>query len=305
MDSQKKYLVVIAGPTAVGKTVVSIKLAKLFKTVVLNADSRQFYKELNIGTAKPTNEELKEVEHYFMNTKNVTELYGAGHFANDARNLIHKLFETHEVLILVGGSGLYINALLNGVDEFDEVPINIRENLNVIHEKKGLQVLVEMLLEKDPAYAKSIDIKNPQRVIRALEIITHTGKPFSSYLKSQVQSHSFTSINLLLNMERDALYKRINQRVDDMMQKGLLDEVKNLVEYKNYNALKTVGYKELFAYLDGECTLAEAVDKIKQHTRNYAKRQLTWFNNKGNFNTFHPEDLDGIVRYINLKIQHA
>ncbi len=305
MDSLKKYLVVIAGPTAVGKTAVSIKLAKLFNTVILNADSRQFYKELTIGTAKPTTEELKEVEHYFINTKSITELYGAGHFASDARNLIAKLFETYDVLILVGGSGLYINALLNGVDEFEEVPISIRENLNAIYDKQGLQVIAEMLLEKDPAYAKSIDINNPQRVIRALEIITHTGKPFSSYLKGKMQSNSFTSINLLLNMERDALYKRINQRVDDMMHKGLLDEVKNLVEYKSYNALKTVGYKELFAYLDGECTLEEAVDKIKQHTRNYAKRQLTWFNNKGDFKTFHPDDQDGIIQYIRLNSKHA
>lgn len=305
MDSLKKYLVVIAGPTAIGKTAVSIKLAKLFNTAILNADSRQFYKELTIGTAKPTTGELKEVEHYFINTKSITELYGAGHFAGDARNLITKLFETHDVLILVGGSGLYINALLNGVDEFEEVPISIRENLNAIYEKQGLQVIAEMLLEKDPVYAKSIDINNPQRVIRALEIITYTGKPFSSYLNNKVQTNSFASINLLLNMERDALYKRINQRVDDMMQKGLLDEVKNLVEYKNYNALKTVGYKELFAYLDGECTLEEAVDKIKQHTRNYAKRQLTWFNNKGDFKTFHPDDLDGIIQYIRLNSKHA
>lgn len=305
MDSRKKHLVVIAGPTAVGKTAISIKLAKLFNTVILNADSRQFYKELNIGTAKPSPEELREVQHYFINTKSVAELYGAGHFAGDARDLITKLFETYDVLVLVGGSGLYINALLNGVDEFEEVPISIRESLNAIYEKQGLQFLTEMLIQKDPAYAKSIDLNNPQRVIRALEIITYTGKPFSSYLKSKIQNNSFTSINLLLNMERDALYRRINKRVDDMMQKGLLEEVKNLVEYKNYNALKTVGYKELFAYLNDECSLEEAVDKIKQHTRNYAKRQLTWFNNKGDFKTFHPDDLDGIIQYIRLNIKHA
>ncbi|MCA0430366.1 MAG: tRNA (adenosine(37)-N6)-dimethylallyltransferase MiaA [Bacteroidetes bacterium] len=301
MLKAKKHLIVIAGPTAVGKTAVAIKLAKLFNTVIINADSRQFYKEMKIGTAKPSEDELTEVKHYFINNKSVTELYGAGHFAKEAKDLITKLFNDFDLLFLVGGSGLYIDALLNGVDEFVDVPINVREELNLLYKTKGLNYLLKLLEEKDEHYFKQVDLNNTQRIIRALEVCIHTNKPYSSFLNNGSKSINFNLVKILLNEDRETLYNKINLRVDKMMNDGLLNEVIQLKTYNNLNALKTVGYKELFSYLEGEITLETAIDKIKQHTRNYAKRQLTWFNNRGQYITFNPKDINSIVEFIKLK----
>ncbi|MBL7917269.1 MAG: tRNA (adenosine(37)-N6)-dimethylallyltransferase MiaA [Bacteroidia bacterium] len=300
MAGAHKYLVVIAGPTAVGKTKLSIALAKFYNSVIISADSRQFYKEMNIGTAKPSESELASVKHYFINNKSINELFGAGHFEKEAIALLDELFKENQLVIVVGGSGLYINALLNGVDDFEEIPPSYREQLNSELEKNGIHVLQNELKEKDPNYYSTVDINNSQRVIRALEVCRFTNKPYSGFLNKNKTQRNFTAIKILLNTDREILYNQINNRVDEMMKAGLLEEVKSLLPFKNNNALKTVGYKELFEHLEGKCTLNEAVDKIKQHTRNYAKRQLTWFRNQDDFEEFSPNDLEKIKAYIDV-----
>ncbi|MBK6523737.1 MAG: tRNA (adenosine(37)-N6)-dimethylallyltransferase MiaA [Bacteroidia bacterium] len=302
MNSQTKYLVVIAGPTAVGKTKLGIELAKHYNSVILSADSRQFYKELTIGTAKPSESELQEVKHYFINNKNITELFGAGHFEKEAIPLLDQLFKEHQLVFVVGGSGLYIDALLYGVDEFEDVPIEVREKLNAEFEEKGIEPLQNELKEKDPVYAAKVDLSNSQRVIRALEVCRHSKKPYSSFLKKNTTERNFTPLKIFINTDREKLYERINLRVDEMMKQGLLNEVKSLTEYKNVNALKTVGYKELFDHLEGLFTLEEATTKIKQHTRNYAKRQITWFKNQDEWESFEPNDLEKIKAYLDIII---
>lgn len=295
----------IAGPTAVGKTALAIELAKHYQTVILSADSRQFYKELNIGTAKPSEEQLKQVPHYFINSKNVNELYGAGHYEKDVLKTLEELFKTHTIVFMVGGSGLYIDAVLNGVDDFVEVPVDVRNKLNEKFSEKGLEWLQEEIKKKDPDYFNSVDIHNPQRLIRALEVIEHTGLPYSGFIKKEKNERHFTAIKILINTERERLYERINERVDVMMKEGLLEEVTHLVAHKNFNALKTVGYRELYEYLEGKSTLENAVEKIKQHTRNYAKRQITWFKNKDNFEEFEPADFAKITGYIDIITSHG
>lgn len=296
----EKHLIVIAGPTAVGKTALGIELARYFNTVILSADSRQFYKEMSIGTAKPSAEQLAAVKHYFIDTKSIGELYGAGHFEKDALHLLDELFLTHEVVVMVGGSGLYIDALLNGVDDFVEVPAEIRAGLNEQFKEKGMAWLQAEVNRLDPEYFANADIQNPQRLVRALEVCLHTGKAYSSFLNQPKTERNFTAVKILINTNRELLYDRINRRVDEMMKAGLLDEVKKLSDHKHLNALKTVGYKELYAYLDGSYTLETAIEKIKQHTRNYAKRQLTWFKNQDDFEEFAPEDLDKIKAYLDI-----
>jgi len=304
LNTVSKYLVVVAGPTAVGKTALAIKLAKHYKTVILSADSRQFYKQLSIGTAKPSEKELGEVKHYFINNKNIDELFGAGHFAKEADQLLSELFKTKDLIIVVGGSGLYINALLNGVDEFEEVPPEIRKTIIEEFNSKGLDWLQNEIKMVDPDYFQSVDIQNSQRLMRALEVFKFSGKPYSGFLQKNKTKKKYNSVKLLINTDRKKLYENINHRVDQMMHNGLLKEVESVLAFKDCNALKTVGYKELFEYIEGKCTLDDAVEKIKQHTRNYAKRQITWFKNQGNFVSFEPGDLEKIYSFIDLTIQH-
>lgn len=295
---------VIAGPTGVGKTALSILLAKRFKSEIFSADSRQFYKEMIIGTAKPNEAQLKEVKHHFINTKSITELYGAGHFEKDALKELEKYFNTHDIAFVVGGSGLYINALVHGVDDFIEVPLELRERLIKQFESSGLQWLQNEVKKLDETYYQSADTNNPQRLMRALEICLHTGKPYSSFLNKDKIKRPFIPIKLLITTNRQSLYDRINTRVDEMMLNGLLNEVKNLHEHKHLNALKTVGYKELYAHLAGSYSLEIAITKIKQHTRNYAKRQLTWFKNQDTFKDFEPDQLEDITHYIKQFVAH-
>jgi tRNA dimethylallyltransferase len=302
---------VIAGPTAIGKTKLAIELAKHYNSVIVSADSRQFYKELTIGTAKPSAEELSQAKHYFINNKSITELFGAGHFEKEAIPLLDELFKEHQLVFVVGGSGLYIDALLHGVDEFEDVPTDVREKLNAEFDENGIEPLQKELKEKDPVYAQTVDLHNSQRVIRALEVCRHSGKPYSSFLKKHQTKRNFTSIKLFINTDREKLYERINKRVDEMMDQGLLNEVKSLTAYKDVNALKTVGYKELFDHLDGLCSLEEAVTKIKQHTRNYAKRQVTWFKNpayrqgrQDEWENFEPGDIEKIKAFLEVIISH-
>ena len=299
-----KTLIIVVGPTAVGKTALSIELAKFYSCPVISADSRQFYKEMSIGTAKPSFEEMQGVTHYFIDNISIHDTYNVGQFEREAIECIETLFKEHEQLILVGGSGLYINAILNGVDEFEEIPTKIREKLIKDHEEKGLIFLQEELKKLDEVYYNQVDLNNPQRIMRALEVCIHTQKPFSSFRKKEKKERSFNTINLLINTEREVLYQRINNRVDMMMKQGLLEEVKALYPYKHFNALNTVGYKELFDFMDGKCTLDEAVNMIKQNSRRYAKRQLTWFNHQGEFETFAPTDLEKIKAYIDILSQH-
>lgn len=301
----KKNLIIIAGPTAVGKTALSIELAKYYDSPVISADSRQFYKEMSIGTAKPSHEEMQGIPHYFIDQISIHDTYNVGQFERDAIACIEKLFEEHETLILVGGSGLYINAVMNGVDEFEEIPAEIREKIIKDYEEKGISFLQEELKTRDEIYYNQVDLNNPQRMMRALEVCIHTQKTYSGFRKKEKKERSFSTINLLINTNREALYSKINQRVDIMMEQGLLEEVKKIYPYKHSNALNTVGYKELFDYIDGKTSLVEAINLIKQNTRRYAKRQLTWFNHQGEFETFEPTDLEKIKAYLDIVIQHS
>lgn len=296
--NEVKCLVVIAGPTAVGKTALAIELAKHYGAPIISADSRQFYRELSIGTAKPSEAQLQQAPHYFINNKSIAELYGAGHFEKDVIQQLDTLFKTQAIVIMVGGSGLYIDAILNGVDDFIDVPLAVREKINAEFQTKGLLWLQQELKKYDPDYYHAVDINNSQRLVRALEVYTHTGLTYSSFLNKEKTARNFKPIKILINTDRAVLYQRINQRVDDMMKDGLLEEAKQFSHLKHLNALKTVGYKELYEYLEGLCSLETAIDKIKQHTRNYAKRQLTWFKNKDQFEEFEPEDKEKIIEYI-------
>lgn len=272
-----KYLISVVGPTAIGKTALSIKLAQHFKTDILSADSRQFYKEMSIGTAAPTKEELNTVKHHFIHHKSIQEDYNVGAFEKDALKTLNELFKSHNILIMVGGSGLYLNAITKGLDDFPEVESHIRKQLNEDFKIKGISYLQEKLKSLDLKSYNTVAIDNPQRVIRALEICLGTGKPYSSFLNKSKVDRPFKTITIGLTAERDIIYNRINQRVDMMIQDGLLEEATGLYPYKTLNALNTVGYKELFHFFDGSWTLDFAISEIKKNSRRFAKRQLTWF----------------------------
>jgi len=272
-----KKLIVIAGPTAIGKTAAAIQLARHFSTVVISADSRQFYREMSIDTAKPTTEELAAAQHYFINSHSVTESFTVADFEKQSLELLDHLFKTMDVVILVGGSGLYIKAVCEGFDEIPAPKPGIREKLNDEFSEKGIEYLQEKLKIADAAYYSGVDINNPQRIIRALEVFESTGNPFSSYHTGNTNKRPFGILKIGLDLPREILYGRINQRVDVMLQQGLVDEVKALLPCRHLNALNTVGYSELFDYIDGSTTLDAAVEQIKQNTRRFAKRQLTWF----------------------------
>ena len=288
----------VVGPTAVGKTAMGISLAQHFNTVVLSADSRQFYREMSIGTAKPDATELAAVKHYFIDSHSIEEDYSAGDFERDALALLAGLFQQHNEVVLVGGSGLFVRALCEGLDNLPKAPAEVRDRLNQRFEQEGIGPLQQQLQAVDPDYYRNADIYNPQRVIRALEVYEATGKPFSAFRVQASADRPFDIVTIGLNTDRALLYERINQRVDQMMAAGLLEEVKSLLPYRNKPALLTVGYAELFAYLDGELSMEEAVDKIKQNTRRYAKRQITWFKKFGNTTWFDPDDREGVIRFL-------
>lgn len=277
-----KILISIVGPTAIGKTALSIKLANHFNTEIISADSRQFFKDMHIGTAAPTPRELSAAPHHFIQHISVEDPYNVGTFEKDAIALLDQLYKKHKVVILVGGSGLYVNAVTEGLDEFPEVDASIREELNERLENDGLEALQFQLKELDPKAFENIAIDNPHRVIRALEVCIASGEPYSSFLSANKKVRNFKTITIGLTADRELIYERINKRVDLMMADCLLDEVKQLHSKKHFNALNTVGYKELFKYLDGEWTLDVAISEIKKHTRRFAKRQLTWFKKQKN-----------------------
>ncbi len=297
----KKQLIVIVGPTAVGKTALAIKVANHFNTAIISADSRQFYTEMNIGTAKPSNEELAAAKHYFIDSHHIHQTFSVGDFEQQAIKKIDELFLKHDTLVMVGGSGLYINAVLNGLDEFPQVPEEVRTALNNRFLNEGIKPLQDLLKEKDPDYFAEADVQNPQRIIRALEVIQHTGNTFTSYRQKNRKSRSFSAIKIGLNINRDQLYQQINYRVDEMIANGLVDEVRSLEKYRNVYALKTVGYQEIFDYLDHKITLEKAIDMIKQNTRRFAKRQITWFKKDTEITWFEPTDYEEILKLISSK----
>ncbi|MDO7172773.1 tRNA (adenosine(37)-N6)-dimethylallyltransferase MiaA [Mariniflexile sp. AS56] len=295
-----KHLISIVGPTAIGKTALSIKLANYFNTEIVSADSRQFFKEMSIGTAAPSTEELASAKHHFIHHKSIQDTYNVGTFEKEALLCLGTLFKKHDVVIMVGGSGLYVDAVTKGLDYFPEVAGSIRESLNNQLEIEGLPVLQNRLKELDPVSYDSIAIDNPHRVIRALEICIGTNKPYSSFLNKKNINRNFTTTTIGLTAERDTIYNRINQRVDIMVNQGLLDEVKSLLPFKDLNALNTVGYKEIFNFIEGEWTLDFAISEIKKNSRRFAKRQLTWFKKGENTLWFDYETpFEDIIKNIN------
>ena len=299
----KKLLLVILGPTAVGKTTLAINLAKYFNTEIVSADSRQFYKELNIGTAKPTKKELRSVKHHLINNISILKDYNISEFEKDAINSIDSIFKNNNLAILVGGSGLYIDTILYGIDNIPKVDLAVREKLNIEFKEKGLKFIQDKLKKLDLECYKKIDLNNYRRIIRALEVCISTGQPFSSYLKLKGRKSRYNTLIIGLKKERKVIHQLINYRVDKMIENGLINEVKSLEKNKKLNALNSIGYKEVFNYLEGKCSLEKAIENIKTNSRRYAKRQLTWFNankniiwHEGEFNT------DKIIETVNRTI---
>lgn len=291
-----KTLIVIAGPTASGKTAFSIALAKALNTVILSADSRQFYKEMSIGTAAPTEEELSQVQHYFVHHISIEDKYDVADYERDVIALLAELFKTHDTVVMTGGSGLFIDAVCNGIDAMPDVQSGIREKVQKLYDEGGLKALQDEVQRLDPEYYAHVDQQNPRRLQRALEVCYQTGKPFSSYRSGNAVQRDFDLKKYALLWDRQALIERIDRRVDLMMEQGLLEEAKALYPQRHLNALNTVGYKELFAYFDGDCTLKEAVEQIKIHTRQYAKRQMTWLRKDTSYQWIMPNDLEDVIR---------
>ena len=289
MSDKKKTLIVIAGPTASGKTAYSIELAKKLNTVILSADSRQFYKEMSIGTAAPTEEELSQAKHYFVHHISIEDKYDVGDYERDAIQLLDELFKIHNCVIMTGGSGLFIDAVCNGIDAMPDIQLEIREKVQRCYDEGGLKVLQDEVQRLDPEYYALVDQQNPRRLQRALEVCYQTGQTFTSFRSGNAVQRDFDIKKYALLWDRQALIDRIDRRVDMMMKQGLLEEAKALFPKKHLNALNTVGYKELFAYFEGQCTLEEAVEQIKIHTRQYAKRQMTWLRKDTSYQWVIPE----------------
>lgn len=307
---KKNYSIVVAGPTAVGKTAVAIVLARWLNTAIVSADSRQCYREMNIGVATPSPEELAAATHYFIGSHSIFDKLNAAEYAKLATAYLDEIFKSNVTSIVVGGTGLYIKALLEGLDELPEIPASVRESITAQYEENGLPWLQTAVEQEDPLFYSSADQQNPQRLMRALEVMRVTGQSIRTYQKGRQVRRPFTAVKIGLELPRNELYTRINDRVDQMMQAGLLNEVKELhqlltqrgLKPNDLPALQTVGYAELFAFLDGAIGLPAAVEKIKQHTRNYAKRQMTWFKRDANMRWFHPGSVDDIKAYITEQI---
>lgn len=297
-NSPQKYLVTVAGPTAVGKTALSIRLARDLGTEIISADSRQFFRELSIGTAKPTPEELMQAKHHFIDSHSISEAYSAGDFERDALALLDGLFQKYNIVVMTGGSGFYVKAVLDGLDNLPAPLPGLRESLMQKLNQNGLLPLQEEVRLIDPQFAATPEIANPQRVVRALEVFHTSGTPISHFKLNNVRSRPFRPINIGLDRDRAELYQRIDMRMDIMLQEGLVEEAKSVIAYRDHHALKTVGYREVYSYLDGEYDEKEMVRLLKQNSRRYAKRQLTWFRHQGNFEWFHPDEYNRILKYV-------
>ena len=294
----KKTLIVITGPTAVGKTALCLNIAKHFNIPIINADSRQIFRELRIGTARPTEEQMKTVHHYFVGTLGLDDYYSASLFEQQVLELLGQLFLTHHLALMTGGSMMYIDAVCNGIDDSPTIDERTRCLVKERLADEGLEKLCEELRQLDPEYYEIVDRQNPRRVVHALEICIMTGKTYTSFRKREQKRRSFNILKIGVNLPREELYERINQRVDKMMADGLLEEAKSLFPKKSLNALNTVGYKELFAYMEGRWSLEEAVERIKGNTRRYARKQLTWFKKDQQIHWFLPEETDKIIDFI-------
>ena len=302
MIPETSTLICVVGPTAIGKTALAINLANAFSTEIISADSRQFYKEMSIGTAVPSSEELKAAQHYFIQNISIFDDYSVGDFERDALVCLEYIFKNNPIAVMVGGSGLYVDAVVKGLDKFPEVSSDIRKQLNAELAENGIEALQRELKEKDPIYFEKVDIHNRHRLVRALEICRGTGKPYSSFLKRESTKRNFETIFIGLTAEREIVYNRINKRVDQMLKNGLLVEAENLYPHKKLNALQTVGYRELFDYFDGKLTEEEAISEIKKNTRRFSKRQNTWFKKNENIHWFdYQTDFATIVDFIKEK----
>lgn len=295
-------LIVVLGPTGVGKSDVSIQLAQYFCSEIISADSRQFFRELRIGTAVPSSEDLSAVPHHFIQTKSIHDYYNVSEYETEALQLINRLFQNKNPLILAGGSMLYVDTICKGIDDIPTVDPEVRVEVIRWYEENGMEALRDRLLNVDPEYYRIADLNNPKRLLHAVEIHQMTGKPFSSFRKNTVKQRPFHILKIGINQERELLYKRINQRVERMMEAGLLDEAKSVYAYRKLNSLNTVGYKELFAFLDGTCLLEDAVDLIKRNSRKYARKQLTWFRRDQEIKWFEPEQIPEIIKYVEHKM---
>lgn len=302
MKNTTKTLVVLAGPTAVGKTEIGIEIAKYFNTEIISADSRQFYQEMNIGTAKPDSQQLATIKHHFIGHLSIHNYYNVSRFEQDVLHTLENLFQHYNLVLLVGGSGLYIDAVCNGIDDFPDPAPELRAYLKGILADEGIEKLRQMLATADPEYYKTVDVNNHSRLLRALEVCMTSGSKFSELRTESKKQRDFRIVKIALNMPRQSLFARIAQRVDVMMDKGLLDEVFRLLPFRHLNALQTVGYKELFEYIDGNITLEQAIEDIKTHTRRYAKRQITWFNRNGDYTWFDPVEITKIIDFIEMRI---
>lgn len=296
--NSKKTLIVLIGPTGVGKTDLSIKIAEKYNSPIISADSRQLYSELKIGTAAPAEEYLKRVKHYFVGTLKLTDYYSAAQYESDVISLLEELFKGNDTILLTGGSMMYIDAICKGIDDIPTVDNDTRRMMMEKYEKEGLERLCAELKLLDPEYYSIVDLKNPKRVIHALEICYMTGKTYTSFRTGNKKQRPFNIIKIGLCREREELYERINRRVDIMINDGLVDEVKSVYQYRNLNSLNTVGYKEIIQYLDGNCTLDFAIEKIKQDSRIYSRKQMTWFKRDNEITWFHPDNEEEIMNFI-------
>lgn len=292
---ENKHLIVLAGPTASGKTATAIKLAKAFDAEIISADSRQFYKELSIGTAAPTAEELAQVKHHFVHNLSIEDKYDVADYEKDVILYLKNYFKNHDVAVMTGGSGLFIDAVCNGLDEIPDISEEIRAKVTKMLEEGGIVALQKEVERVDNDYFQIVDKQNPRRLQRALEVYYQTGRPYSTFRQGNTVKRDFNIIKLAILWDRDKLIERINKRVDLMMQQGLLDEVKSVYPKRHLNSLNTVGYKELFDYLDGKCTLEQAVEQIKINTRQYAKRQMTWLRKRSDYQWFTIDEADEII----------
>ena len=295
---ENKHLIVLAGPTASGKTAMAIKLAKAFDAEIISADSRQFYKELSIGTAAPTAEELAQVKHHFVHNLSIEDKYDVADYEKDVMLYLKNYFKNHNIAVMTGGSGLFIDAVCNGLDEIPDISEEIRAKVTKMLEEGGIEALQKEVERVDNEYFKIVDKQNPRRLQRALEVYYQTGRPYSTFRQGNAVKRDFNIIKLAILWDRDKLIERINKRVDLMMQQGLLEEVKSVYPKRHLNSLNTVGYKELFDYLDGKCTLEQAVEQIKINTRQYAKRQMTWLRKRNDYQWFTAEQTDDMVTYV-------
>lgn len=303
-QGNNKYLIVVVGPTAVGKTSLCLHLAEHFETEIISADSRQFYRETEIGTAKPTAEELQKIVHHLIDHKSIFDSYDVKEFEQDALKILDQLFISRDVAVLTGGSGLYVDAVCHGMDEIPEIDPNIRESVILEYQEKGLVFLQEELKRLDPVYYQEVDLMNPQRLMRGIEVCRGTGKPFSSFRVKKITKRPFEVIKIGLERDREELYERINLRMDQMVHDGLFQEAESLFPNRDLNALQTVGYSEIFGYLEGKYDKEEAIRLLKRNSRRYAKRQLTWFRRDPEIHWFHPEELDEIIAFITEKMKN-